>query len=219
MEITKKELYRGCLIASISHAIMTNIYPELAYEQSWDGRNYSIQDSQGLRGTITFETDYCVGAFRNDNSIFARNADYPDIILSDFPLNIIDIARKETLQYLIIENAGRVFPSVSSIFWADDTAFYYSKKNIVSLQHDLLLIDKILLPEDEAIKEWQKYYDMNNDSIELLKYLLLEKDSHFEHNIVLSEERVQLIPGNQLLNECVESLGELRITVPFKKCK
>ena len=213
MNITKKRLYQGCLIASLSHAIMTNIYPELAYEQSWDDNNYSIQDSQGLRGTITFESDYCIGAFRNDNSIFAGNANFPDIILSDFPSDIIDNARKETLQYMLIEDAGIVFPSITSFFWADNTTFHYSKNNLSSLQQDLSLISWILLSKEDAIKEWQKYYDMNNDSITLLKYLLSEKERCFSHNVVLDKERKKLIPGSQILNECVESLRELNIQV------
>ena len=68
MNITKTVIFKGSLIASISHAIMTNVYPEFSYEQSWDGANCFIQDSSGIRGTITFETDYCVGAIRNENS-------------------------------------------------------------------------------------------------------------------------------------------------------
>lgn len=62
------ELKDGCILASLAHAIMVAKYPFLANEHSWDGANYSVQDSEGQRGTITFLNGICVAAFRNDNS-------------------------------------------------------------------------------------------------------------------------------------------------------
>ena len=213
MNITKEKIFKGCLIASISHAIMTNVYPELAYEQSWDGTNYSIQDSQGLRGTITFENDYCIGAFRNEESFFECNENLCEKILSTFPLSIIDVAQKETLQYMLIDNDGMIMPSVTSIFWADNTTIYYCESNQQSLKQDLTLISRILLPDEEAIKEWKNYYEMNNDSIELLKYLLAEKENAFSQIIILDDRQIKQIPGNVLTNECLESLQELNILI------
>ena len=49
-----QDLYKGCMLAAIAHAIMTAYYPEGANEHSWDEMNYSVQDSAGTRGTITF---------------------------------------------------------------------------------------------------------------------------------------------------------------------
>ena len=39
-----EELWQGCILASIAHAIMVAHYPELSNEHSWDGINYNIQD-------------------------------------------------------------------------------------------------------------------------------------------------------------------------------
>ncbi|SFH40308.1 hypothetical protein SAMN04487776_1133 [Priestia megaterium] len=64
----KSQIWQGCMLSSIAHAISVAQYPEFANEQSWDGDNYSMQDSQGGRGTITFNQHYCVAAFRDDNS-------------------------------------------------------------------------------------------------------------------------------------------------------
>lgn len=214
MIITKQLLYKGCLIASLSHAIMTNVYPELSYEQSWDGKNYSIQDSQGLRGTITFDSDYCVAAIRNEDSSFAGNSKLVEKLLLDFPLNVVDIARAETLQYMLIDDAGIVMPSVTSMFWADDTSFHYSENNEQSLKLDLNLISSILLSEEDAINAWQEYYDMNDDAIVLVKYLLSKKESSLLGQIVLDDEMINLIPGDQLSSECIESLSELNIIIP-----
>jgi len=61
-----KSLWEGCILVTIAHAISSACYPEFLYEHSWDGINYSVQDSARARGTITFHEDYCVGAFRDD---------------------------------------------------------------------------------------------------------------------------------------------------------
>lgn len=66
-QFNKNNLWSGCILASIAHAIMVAHYPELSYEHSWDEDNYSIVDDSGGRGTITFKENYFVGAFRNDN--------------------------------------------------------------------------------------------------------------------------------------------------------
>ena len=70
MDITRNNLFIGSLIASITHAIMTNVYPDLSYEQSWESNHYSIQNSQGLRGTISFEQEYCWPQIRASHAFF-----------------------------------------------------------------------------------------------------------------------------------------------------
>ena len=67
IQLEKERLWKGCMLASIAHAIMVAYYPEVSNEHSWDGINYSIQDSAGARGTITFSQDYFVAVFRDDD--------------------------------------------------------------------------------------------------------------------------------------------------------
>ena len=211
MNITNSDLFRGCLIASISHAIMTNVYPDLSYEQSWDGFNYSMQNTEGLRGTITFDRNFCVGAIRNEISGYSDNIGFVKKIISDFPLNIIDKAYKDTLQYLLMEVNGVAIPCITSIFWADGTGIHYHKENVFNLQEDLTLFNKILLPEEIAINEWEKYYEMDSKAISLLKYLYNEKMKCFTGKIVLNDKQKKLIPGGVINSECIESLYELNI--------
>lgn len=42
ININPKELYQGCMFAAIIHAVLVGEYPELNYEHSWDGINYSM---------------------------------------------------------------------------------------------------------------------------------------------------------------------------------
>ncbi len=213
MIITNELLYRGCLIASISHAIMTNVYPELSYEQSWDGKNYSIQNTQGLRGTITFEKNFCVGAIRNDVSAVTDSMQRTERILKDFPATVACVAREEALQYLLVNTAGKAVPAVTSMFWSDKSMHYYSEDNFPSLQQDIVLFSRHLLPVDRAIREWQTYYDMDKDAVELVWYLLKQKKQNGSPKVVLDREKAMLIPGCQLLPECEESFRELNIYI------
>jgi hypothetical protein len=45
----REQLWEGCILASIAHAIMVAHYPELSYKKSWDDFNYNMQDSPGVR--------------------------------------------------------------------------------------------------------------------------------------------------------------------------
>ena len=128
MKITKTDVFNGCLLASIVHAVMTNEYPELSYEQSWDGTNYSIQNSEGMRGTITFTDEYCIGAIRNERSDGVVCGDSVKEYMKNFPSNVVEKASEETLQYLLLEIDGKIQPCISSAFWADNTSLYYEEK-------------------------------------------------------------------------------------------
>ena len=210
MNITKNDIYNGCLIASLAHAIMTNVYPELSYEQSWDGANYSIQNSSGIRGTITFEKDFCVGAIRNDTAC-SISAESIREYMRSFPSNVVQKAYNEALQYLLLEKDGIVSPYVTSIFWADNNALYFEEKIIGHIKEDFALLENILLPTKMALKKWQEYYDMDSNAIELISFLYQHKINDFTSMIKLNEKQRKLIPGACINSQCIESLKELNI--------
>ncbi len=62
----RKNIWQGCILASIAHAIFVANNPDFAYEHSWDGDHYSTNDGQGCRGTVTFGQDFFVASFRNE---------------------------------------------------------------------------------------------------------------------------------------------------------
>lgn len=213
MYVTKNDIYSGCLIASISHAIMTNVYPELSYEQSWDGANYSIQNSSGLRGTITFENDFCVGAIRNEMSSSIVGGEFIQECMRSFPSNVVYKAYEETLQYLLLEKDGIIAPYVTSVFWADYNTLHYEEKFIDSIKEDFTLFENILLPKKTAIEKWKEYYDMDSKVVELIDILYQWKMKDFLSPIELNEKQRKLIPGTFINNQCVEALKELNIAL------
>lgn len=213
MNITKDNIFRGCLFASIAHAVMTNIYPEFSYEQSWDGLNYSIQNSSGLRGTITFENDYCVGAVRNDELSYIVGENCIREYMDSFPLNVANKATEEALQYLLLEYGGIVGPCITSVFWADSTTIHYDESCSDNIQKDFTLFDFLFQPEEKMLDFWAEYYDMDSNTVELINDLYLMKEKDFFSEIKLSEEQKMLIPGCFINDECIESLKELNIFI------
>ncbi len=212
MQVTKNDIYIGCLIASISHAIMTNVYPELSYEQSWDGANYSIQNSSGMRGTITFENDFCVGAIRNEMSTSIVGGEYIQECMRNFPQKVVRKAYEETLQYLLMEKKGIVAPYVTSVFWADCNSLHYEEKYIDYIKEDFALLENIVLSPKMAIKRWKEYYDMDSKVVELVDILYQLKMKDFTSIIELKENQRKLIPGTFINSQCIEALKELNIT-------
>ena len=120
LSIKRQALWEGCMLASIAHAIMTAHYPEFENEQSWDGINYSVQDSGGTRGTITFHPQYIAAAFRNERSSrlsakegFKEAASY----FEGAGGAILRLAEEEALQYLLDDVNGKTLRLITAAFW------------------------------------------------------------------------------------------------------
>lgn len=110
LPIQLDELWKGCIFTSIAHAIMTAHYPEFSHESSWDGMNYSLQDSQGARGTVTFHPEHVVAAFQDINS--ERDVKEALSYFENAGEKVKEIAEAETLQYLLEDIDGRAMPFV-----------------------------------------------------------------------------------------------------------
>lgn len=54
LHIDREQLWKGCVLNSIAHAINVAHCPDFSHESSWDGFNYSMQDSQGDKGQLRF---------------------------------------------------------------------------------------------------------------------------------------------------------------------
>ncbi|OUB16011.1 hypothetical protein BK708_24175 [Bacillus thuringiensis serovar yunnanensis] len=68
LHIDKEQLWKGCVLNSIAHAINVAHCPDFSHESSWDGFNYNMQDSQGRQGTITFHPNYTIVCLQDVNS-------------------------------------------------------------------------------------------------------------------------------------------------------
>lgn len=212
-QLNKNNLWNGCILASVAHAIMVAHYPELSYEHSWDDDNYNFVDDSGGRGTITFKDNYFVAAFRNDN--FTRT-DIPTAIdfFTGAPKDIIELAKNETLEYLLEEDEdGTISPFITTAIWGDNDTIT-SNENIVRIvQSGGYLLEKQLMESDAAIEAWRDYYEMTPEQVELLKSIYIRKVNKPHGNITLTKSEIKLIgtESPEGLSESVTSFEEIGI--------
>lgn len=202
-----EQLWQGCILASIAHAIMVAHYPELSNEHSWDGINYNIQDSEGARGTITFNLKYCVGAFRNDNSDRIKtinNAKQAKDYFVGAPKEVVNLAENEALQYLLENVEGKAVPIITTAFWGVGENLFAIDSVEEMYQNGVFLLERQLMDFDSSIESWTEYYDMSSQQCDLLKTIFKKKINQKVGDIILSRDDIQQI-GTSDINGLEES--------------
>lgn len=190
---TKKQLWEGCILASIAHAIMVAHYPDLSNEHSWDGINYNVQDNEGSRGTITFHQENFVAAFRNDNSNRFITGSLLNEYFHGVSKEIVKLANDETLQYLLDKVDGKIVPVISTAIWEVDNKLFSRDTFDEMIRCGGFLLEKQASDFNFAINTWKEYYDMSQHQIELLKSLFNRKIANPIGEILLSHDEVKMI--------------------------
>lgn len=195
---TREQIWRGSMLASIAHAIMVAHFPESANEHSWDGMNYSVQDSAGTRGTITFHPQYCVAAFRNEQSNRITTGETnAEKHFQGAPPPIIELAEVETLQYLLDDIKGNVSPVITTAFWGVDQHIFTSDKYESMIENGGFILETHVLDLVAAIDAWVEYYDMNEKQITLMKSIYERKVSNPGDKIRLTDAEIALIGSGE----------------------
>ncbi|MDD2377025.1 MAG: hypothetical protein PHD15_05735 [Clostridia bacterium] len=212
----KEQLKRGCILSSIAHAIMITRYPDLVNEHSWDGINYNIQDSAGTRGTITFDLEYCIAAFRMDSSKRINSSEkikQSNEYFIGAPNKIIELAESETLQYLLENVNGVPIPIITTAFWSEGEKLFTVDSFNDMYENGGFLLKRQLMDVDKAIESWKEYYDMSARQSELLRKIFERKIANFDKLIVLTASEIEMIESsNQVgLEESKNSFKELNI--------
>lgn len=210
LSINPKKLYEGCMYAAIVHAVTVGQYPELNYEHSWDGYNYSMNNSQGCRATITFHPEYIIAVFQERTNIDINRSAYD--YLTDMPDDILKIAESEALAYVLQNVSGETRPIITAAFWGtwDELSSNQSWENI--LQSGGFILENQLLNHEQSLQSWTDYYELNNDEIKLIESLFERKMKNGDSRIYLSAEEAKILSGD--IGECKESLRELNIFLP-----
>jgi hypothetical protein len=216
-------LYNGCVFAAIVNAITIPRFPDLAFEHSWDGRNYSVQDGMGSRGTVSFSDIGYVGVFFDEHSKrspYRKVSSYSvDSFFVGAPDALRNLAENEALQYVIDELNGIDQPVITAVFWSD------GNNNIIEYAvtwDDLVtdgghLIERQLLPIDEAIARWRLDKDMTSTEIALAHSIYASRIGESTGILALdlptSTTLSRLTGTTENLESIKESLGELNITL------
>lgn len=194
---TTSQLWEGCILATVAHAIFIAQHPELAHEQSWDGLNYNIQDSQGALGTITFGDGGTVGAFFDSHS--SRNpftsgcaADL-DERFAGMPSALRALAEREALQYLLQDFQGNNVSLVTAAFWSEKTRLVAAEPWPDVISHGAHLIQVQLCPLHEAIVAWQSHYGFNATKLKLLRFVCERKMSAGKKPVALTDSEKEIL--------------------------
>ncbi|MBO4972427.1 MAG: hypothetical protein J6D45_06395 [Clostridia bacterium] len=207
ININPKQLYEGCIQAALTHAIAVGMYPELNHEHSWDGINYCTNDSQSCRATITFHDKYIIAVFQAIDKV-NWNADALDFF-DGAPKEIIEIAEKETLQYVLDSVEGSVKPVVTAAFWGTWDKLNSAQSFDSIVENGGHIIRSQLLSFNDAMDEWRDYYNLDSKQISLIKKLFNAKLGSNVDSLILNDDEIKLLYGD--VDECLVSLGELNI--------
>lgn len=205
----REDLFKGCLLASIAHAIMVAHYPDLLNEHSWSGKNYNVQDNMGIQGTITFENSYCIAAFRDDNSecLSGKNKiELANIYFKKLPKEFRKMAEMETLQYLLCDVNGIHKPVITTGFWGENEIYSLdTQKDFMENGGGILKTQ--LKDVKEGIRDWKEYYDMSSDQCNLLKDIYDRVITYGAETVTLSKNDIKRIACDD-----IESLEESKIS-------
>lgn len=215
MNIALKDFYDNCILLSIINAVMTLESPDYSSLHSWDGNNYSTNDWEGTRATVTFYKNSCVAACRDEASerlTLIREANY---YLNEAPEHICALANSEAFQYLL-ENVGdNTMPLITSAFWVIDDCLYSVDTQSDMMKNGMhILTDQLLLDTDGIMEKSIENYEMSSAQIEFAKYLFDLKIKSEERQIqIMINDFPNIFSPSQNYDEGFESLNEIGMMV------
>ncbi len=197
-------IYESALLFAIAHAVTVPVYPEFSYEISWDGNNFSFNDSSGIRGTIAFTEDMCFAGIRNYCHEEINISEVFDLLSPKLQRLALD----ETLQYLLVSDGK---PSLNAVFWVenDSLSIYESKEYLYDIGGDFVAF--FFKDHNEQITYLQEYYDMNEAQLALvLKLYNAYKNTGYK-GFILDPVDFDFLASSGEMEDCLESLAELNI--------
>ncbi|MGM2785628.1 hypothetical protein [Bacillus cereus group sp. Bce018] len=218
INVDREKLWNGCILTSIAHAISVAHYPESSYENTWDGFNYNIQNGSGAQGTITFHPDYCVIGLQDFESERFNNKTDALIYFEEAPKKVIEIAQKETLQYLLEDGDEEdTISLITTGFWIEENGAY-SMEQIEGIEDNGgQLLEKQLMDVTSAIELLEEEYELTEEQLKLLVLLYERKIKNPNKVIKLSENEIAMIGTDNVegLQESKISFEQINITWEF----
>lgn len=204
-------LYKRCVMASVAHAIMVGKYNLLSAEQSWDGINYSFQNMEGVRGVISFSEGGYICVIQNNGADEVYTEGHVSEILCGANEKIVNLAKEEALQYMLVNYNEKMVPFISTAFWGGRHTNYsnQSEEQIIKISEETIL--PFLYSKNDAKKYWKNYYEMTNEQIELVEDIYIRRiNVKGRLNLTINEIN-KLKEWFNDIEECIESFQELDI--------
>ncbi|GAB2024487.1 hypothetical protein [Lactovum odontotermitis] len=216
LNIQRMNLKTACLYAIIAHAISLLKNPELDYEQSWDGINYSQVNGQGARGTVSFSEQIVVGVFRNEN--LHQSYRPAENYIAGADKKFEELAENETFQYLLDDlshyspGSGKkeIKPVITTAFWGEDELLSNDTVAEFKLHSDGLL-DFAFLNQKEQKEYWKEYCELTPEEMDLVENIFKIKQNHLEQEIEIADFKEYSAKNYEIegISACRLSLSEI----------
>lgn len=212
------QLYENCVYSSIAHAIFVLREPFFSAEQSWDGINYSFNDFEGTRGTISFDLSEGImaGAARDDTS--ARLNRYPGFkaieLFANAPENVKGLAQRETLEYLYDEVNGTTQPTATIAFRSIGGEIVIDEDIEEFRKNGGEYLLAISVSHDELRDYWREQYEFSEEELSAVDLIFerfkARETVRLDEVLVIKQKRSEAPDGYE---ECLILLGELGIVI------
>jgi len=222
----KASVWPGAILGSIAHAIFVARAPIMSHTQSWDGRNYNVQNTEGSRGTIAFgeNNESFVGMFfleespRNPLQTRSSTAFDRKQLLRGLP-SALDAVAGEATQYLLQEVRGVDMPVFTAAFWSvsDGDRILAAEPWDEVIQNGGILVNKQFSPITEAFDVWEEEFELTAPELDLLKSLFTRRIANPNISISLLPREKELLESTadelEGMAACKESLAEIGISL------
>lgn len=213
-----RTLWQGVVLGTIAQAIRVMGDTTFVHEQSWDVPNYSVQNSMGARGTITFTKNEVVGVFFDDDSPRNPFSSKQQYSVLDFtrkmPSNIASLAQNEALQYVLEDLNGQREPVITAAFWSvgdQMTSFEPWDQVVANGAH---IVEFQVLQPEEAFPKWQEEYRLSTAQAELMKALYKNRMSNPDDIIRLTSDEIHILQAEGIAG--IEDTRELLKALRFE---
>jgi hypothetical protein len=212
-----RTLWEGAILASLAHACFIAAKPVLSNEQYWEGRNYCVEDSSGSFGTITFDDNKVVGTFfstGSDRNPFKLDQDYDlERYLAAMSSDLREIAKKDTLEFMLQRYRGAKVPIVTASLWGDSERLFGCDPWSALMSHGAHLVRRQGLEPERALSEWKSYYDLSAEQIGLVKELFSRRKNAASLPIALADgdREVLIQSGTDGVTQARELLASIQI--------
>jgi hypothetical protein len=224
---TRNMIWPGAILASVAHAIFVAYAPLMSHEQSWDGLNYNVQNSQGSRGTIAFGQDkvsfvavfYLASSPRDPLKRGVHAPTGSKELLQSVPTRLKKLA-DDALQYVLQDVDGQAIPIITAAFWSDLESPYVtgSEPWQIIVENGASLVKHQILPVEIGLRQWVREFEFTLTQIALVKSIFQQRMAATSGTVQISSVETQQImdmaDGDEGLEACRESFSEIGMVLP-----
>lgn len=212
---TQERLRGGAILGTIAHAVWVARQPLLPAAQSWDGQNYLLDNSSGTIATVTFGNRDIFAAFfdaKSQRNPFVSGEGYTiDPYLDSVPVELLSLARSETLEFMIQEYNGADMPIITASFWSVGHNLVAAEPWVDVRENGGHILRIQLMDDENALAEWRKELQLSAQQIDLVRTLYERKRVNPDVRFTLADTEKRVLAPERGEVECREIFASIGI--------